>query len=68
MNVSMVEEALVGAKGMYESGAMSKEEFLEILRGFQAEEMIAESAEEMAKKEELNTYIVSAINIVSAVA
>lgn len=68
MNVNMVQEALVGAQGMYESGAMSKEEYLEILRGFQAEEMIAESAEEMAKKEELNSYITSAINIVSAVA
>jgi hypothetical protein len=68
MNVKMLEEAFEGAKSMYESGDISKEEYLNILRGFDVENLIAEGAEEMSKKEELNKLVNTAINVVSMVA
>ena len=68
MNVKMLEEAFEGAKAMYESGDISKEEYLNILKGFDVENSIAEGVEQLARKEELNKLVNTAINVVSMVA
>lgn len=52
----------------YESGDISKDEYLSLLRGLEAEQVIAETAEELQLKEQINTAINAAIAIVSAVA
>lgn len=52
----------------YESGELSKEEYLSLLQGLAIEEAVATTAEELQFKEQLNTAINAAISIVSAVA
>jgi hypothetical protein len=53
---------------MYESGDISKEEYLNILKGFDVERIVANGAEDYEKKQQLNQMINAAITIVSAVA
>jgi len=68
MSPKMLEEAFEGAQLMYESGDISKDEYLNILKGFDVERVVAGSAEEYEKKQKLNQMISAAITVVSAVA
>lgn len=52
----------------YESGQISKEEYLNLLQGLEVEKVVAETAEELEFKEQLNVAINAAISVVSAVA
>jgi hypothetical protein len=68
MSPKMLEEAFEGAKSMYESGDISKEEYLNILKGFDTEKIVANGVDDLQKKQQLNQMINAAITVVSAVA
>lgn len=68
MSPKMLEEAFEGAQAMYDSGDISKEEYLNILKGFDTERIVASGAEDYEKKQQLNQMINAAITVVSAVA
>ncbi len=68
MSPKMLEDAFNGAKIMYEDGDISKDEYLNILKGFDTEKIVANSSEDFEKKQKLNQLITTTINIVSAVA
>jgi hypothetical protein len=68
MSPKMLEEAFEGAQAMYDSGDISKEEYLNILKGFDVERVVAAGAEDYEKKQQLNQMINAAITVVSAVA
>ena len=68
MTLQEIEQTYNDYTGMYQTGALSKDEYLNLLRGLEVEKAISMNAEEMQKKEELNQLINAAINIVSAVA
>jgi hypothetical protein len=52
---------------MYDDGDISKDEYLNILKGFDTEKIIASSSEDFQKKQQLNQLISSTINIISSV-
>jgi hypothetical protein len=52
----------------YETGQISKDEYLNLLQGLEVEKAVANTAEELEFKEQLNVAINAAISIVSAVA
>jgi hypothetical protein len=52
----------------YESGQISKDEYLNLLQGLEVEKAVANTAEELQFKEQLNVAINAAITIVSAAA
>ena len=68
MSPKMLEDAFNGAKMMYEDGDISKDEYLNILKGFDTEKIVASNSEDFQKKQQLNQLITATINIVSAVA
>ena len=68
MTLNEIEQYYHQYTGMYQTGEISKEEYLNILRGLEVEKAVSMNAEEMQKKEELNQIINAAINVVSAVA
>lgn len=68
MTLQEIEQMYHEYTGMYQTGGLSKDEYLNLLRGLEVEKAISMNAEEMQKKEELNQLINAAINIVSAVA
>jgi hypothetical protein len=68
MSPKMLEDAFKGAKIMYEDGDISKDEYLNILKGFDTEKIVASSSEDFEKKQQLNQLITSTINVLSAVA
>jgi hypothetical protein len=68
MSPKMLEDAFKGAKIMYDDGDISKDEYLNILKGFDTEKIIASSSEDFQKKQQLNQLISSTINILSTVA
>lgn len=68
MSPKMLEEAFQGAQAMYDSGDITKEEYLNILKGFDVEKVVAEGTEDLEKKQQLNQMINAAITVVSAVA
>jgi len=68
MSPKMLEEAFEGVNQLYAAGDITKDEYLNILRGFDTEKIIASSAEDAAKKQELNALINNAITVASMVA
>ena len=68
MNAQQVQQSLQDYAVAYESGQISRDEYKSLLEGLEVEKMVAETAEELAHKEELNKYITATINIISAVA
>ena len=67
MSPKMLEEAFEGAQAMYESGDISKEEYLNILKGFDTERIVANGVDDYEKKQQLNQMINAAITVVSVV-
>lgn len=68
MNVNQVEQSYAEYTYAYEQGQISKDEYKSLLEGLEVESAIAEDAEALAKKEQLNQVINAAISIASAVA
>lgn len=65
MTLNDIEQMYHEYTGMYQTGAISKDEYLNLLRGLEVEKAVSMNAEEMHKKEELNQMVNAAINIVS---
>ena len=68
MNLQQIDVSYREATSMFEQGEITKEEYLNFLRGFEIEQAVTMNAEEMQQKEQLHTAITSAISIVSALA
>lgn len=67
MNLNQIKYYIVEYAKDYEEGRLSSEEYKELLAGLDLSNAIAESAAELEEKEQLNVYINSTINILSAV-
>lgn len=65
MNVSELETAFNEAKSIFEAGEISAEEYANLLKGFEVENIVTVNAEELQKKEELNTLVTAAISAAS---
>ena len=68
MTLQEIEQYYNEYTNMYQNAAISKEEYLNALRGLEVEQAVSLNAEEMHRKEQLNQIINAAINVVSAVA
>jgi len=68
MTLQEIEQYYNDYTGMYQTGEMSKDEYLNLLRGLEVEKAVSMNAEEMQRKEQLNQIINAAISVVSAVA
>jgi hypothetical protein len=68
MNTLEIQAYYAEYTAAYESGQISKEEYLNLLQGLEVENAVANTAEELHLKEQLNVAINAAIAIVSAVA
>lgn len=67
MTINEIKQYIVEYAKDYEEGRLSNEEYKELLAGLDLSSAITMNAEELQQKEELNTYIVGTINILSAV-
>lgn len=52
----------------YESGQISKDEYVSLLQGLEVEQVVATTADELQLKEQLNVAINAAISVASALA
>jgi hypothetical protein len=68
MNTAEVQAYYAEYTAAYESGQISKDEYLNLLQGLEVENAVANTADELKLKEQLNVAINAAITIVSAVA
>jgi hypothetical protein len=68
MNTIEVQAYYAEYTAAYESGQISKDEYLNLLQGLEVENAVANTAAELQLKEQLNVAINAAISIVSAVA
>lgn len=68
MTLNEIDASYREATSMYEQGEITKEEYLNFLRGFEIEQAVTMNAEEMQQKEQLHAAITTAISIVSAIA
>lgn len=68
MTLQEIEQTYHEYTGMYHTGTINKDEYLNLLRGLEVEKAVSLNAEEMHQKEQLNQIINAAINVVSAVA
>lgn len=68
MNTIEVQAYYAEYTAAYESGQITKEEYLNLLQGLEVENAVANTADELLLKEQLNVAINAAITIVSAVA
>jgi hypothetical protein len=68
MTVQEINAQLVEINNMYQSGQISPAEYKSLLEGLEISQVIAESAEELQQKEDLNKVINHAINALSLIA
>ena len=68
MNTAEVQAYYAEYTAAYESGQISKDEYLNLLQGLEVENVVANTADELQLKEQLNVAINAAITIVSAAA
>lgn len=68
MTLNEIDVSYREATSMFEQGEITKEEYLNFLRGFEIEQAVTMNAEEMQQKEQLHAAITTAISIVSALA
>lgn len=66
--INDLEEAFHDIQRSYEANEISKEEYKNLLEGLEVEKIATLNAEELQKKEQLNSYIQSAIAVASMVA
>lgn len=68
LDITTYEQAFEGAKMMYEAKEISKEEYLNILKGFDTEKIVANGTDDYNRKQQLNKLITTTINAISLVA
>jgi hypothetical protein len=68
MNLQEIEQQYNQYTGMYHTGEITKEEYLNLLQGLEIEKAVSMNAEELQYKENLNIAINAAITAVSALA
>ena len=68
MNLQEIEQQYNQYTGMYHTGEITKEEYLNLLQGLEVEKAVTLNAEELQYKENLNLAINTAIKAVSAIA
>ena len=68
MNVNQIEQSLADYNYALENGQITKEEYVVLLNGLEVEKAVTLNAEELQKKEQLNTYINAAITAASLAA
>ena len=66
--VAAIEEMLADYQHLYETKQLTREEFLDLVKSLDTVNAIAETAEELYKKESLNTLINNVIDAASLVA
>lgn len=67
-HLSFIQSNLNEITSMYDSGEISKEEYLNLLKGLEIEKVATLNAEELQQKEQLNSIINAAISAASLVA
>ena len=67
MTLQEINELATQYHGMLESGELTKEEYVDLMKGLDISSVIAQSEEELQFKEQLNTYINAAITAASMV-
>jgi len=65
MNLNQIELSFAEYTQAFEAGVISKEEYKNLLEGLEIEQAITMSAEELHRKEQLNTIISAAITVAS---
>ena len=65
MNLQEIEQQYNQYTGMYHTGDITKEEYVNLLQGLEVEKAVSLNAEELQYKEQLNTAINAAISAVS---
>lgn len=68
MTLAEIQQAATDYKNMFEAGDLTKDEYVDLLKGLDCESAIASSTEELVFKEQMNTYINATITAVSALA
>lgn len=68
MNVNQIEQSIADYNYALENGQITKEEYIALLQGLEVEKLATMNAEELQKKEQLNSYINAAISAASLVA
>jgi hypothetical protein len=68
MTIQEINAQLIEINNLYQSGQISPAEYKSLLEGLEISQVIAESAEEMQQKEDLNKVINHAINALSLIA
>ena len=68
MTLNEIASAFNEATSMYEAGEITKEEYVNLLQGFEVEKAVTMNAEELQFKEQLNVAINTAIAIARAAA
>jgi hypothetical protein len=68
MNLNQVEQSYAEYTQAFEAGVISKEEYKNLLEGLEIEQSIVTTAEELHRKEQLNTVINAAITLASLAA
>ena len=67
MNLQQIEMAYREATSMYEQGELARDEYLNLLQGFEVEKVVTMNAEELQFKENLNIAINAAISAASVI-
>jgi hypothetical protein len=68
MNLNQIELSYAEYTQAFEAGVISKEEYKNLLEGLEIEQSIVTTAEELHRKEQLNTVIIAAITLASLAA
>lgn len=68
MSLNAIEQSLADYNYAFEQGQISKDEYISLLQGLEVEKAATLNAEELQKKEQLNTYINAAISAASLAA
>lgn len=68
MTLAEIQQSAVDYKNMFDAGELTKDEYVDLLKGLDCNAAIANSTEELEFKEQMNTYINATITAVSALA
>lgn len=68
MTLQEINAQLQEINGLYQGGQISPQEYKVLLEGLEISQVVCETAEEMAFKEDLNKIINNAINALSLIA
>jgi hypothetical protein len=66
MTLEEIQNSYKEVTEIYQAGQISKEEYVNLLKGFEVEKAVLDNAEELELKEQLNELINAAITIAGA--